>query len=193
MALANWPLVTQGLGIEPFWRVQFEKYVLLGITSSLVALPLYRAESSAADAAGWDQLSETHLGNIRAAFAGLKSDERVILFCHDPSALPFLWREATVRERISQVEQTIIGHLHTKLVFRMGRALSGFPTISFLGNGARKISGALNEAKLWKPFHVRLCPALTGIQLLKDGGWLSAELDAEAKTPARFEFHRIKW
>lgn len=193
MALANWTRATQGLRIEPFWRVQFGKYVLLGITSSLVALPLYKGDSSAADAAGWEQLSEAHLENIRAAFAGLRPDERVILFCHDPSAIPFLWREASVREKISQLEQTVVGHLHTNLVLRTGQALSGFPTITFLGKGARKISGALGEAKLWRPFRVRLCPALTGIQLLKDGGWLSAELDANAETPARFKFHRIKW
>jgi len=193
MALANWSRATQGLGIEPFWRVQFGRYVLLGITSSLVALPLYKAECNAADVAGWEQLSQAHLEDIRTAFAGLKPDERVILFCHDPSALPFLWREAAVREKISQLEQTVIGHLHTNLVLRTGRALSGFPGISFLGKGAKKISSALHDAKLWKPFRVRLCPALTGIQLLKDGGWLSAELDADAKTPVRFEFHPIKW
>lgn len=193
MALKNWTRVTQDLGIEPFWRVQFGKYVLLGITSSLVALPLYKADAPAADAAGWERLSQTHLENIRTTFSGLKLDERVILFCHDPAALPFLWREATVRERISQIEQTVIGHLHTNLVLRLGRMLSGFPTISFLGKGARKISTAIGEAKLWKPFHVRLCPALTGIQLLKDGGWLSAELDADAQSPAQFKFHPIKW
>jgi hypothetical protein len=193
MTLASWSRATQGLGIEPFWRMQLGKYVLLGITSSLVALPLYKPDSAAGDAAGWERLSQTHLENIRAAFAELKPDERVILFCHDPSALPFLWREPEVRGKISQFEQTIIGHLHTNLVLRMGRVLSGIPAISFLGKGARRISGALNEAKLWKPFHVRLCPALTGIQLLKDGGWLSAELDADAKTPARFTFHPIKW
>lgn len=193
MALASWPRVTLGLGIEPFWQVRFGKYLLLGITSSLVALPLYQADANAADAAGWEELSQTHLKNVRDAFAGLKPDERVILFCHDPSALPFLWREAAVREKISQIEQTVIGHLHTKLLLRMSRVLSGFPTISFLGKTARKLSIALGEAKLWKPFNVRLCPALTGIQLLKDGGWLSAELDEDAATPARFEFHPIKW
>jgi hypothetical protein len=193
MALANWPRVTQALCIEPFWRVQFGRYVLLGIASSLVALPLYISDSPAADRGGWAQLSETHLQNIRAAFAGLNPKERVILFCHDPAALPFLSREPAVREKISQIEQTIVGHLHTNLVFRIGRALSGFPIISFLGKGARKTSRTLNEAKLWKPFHVRLCPALSGIQLLKDGGWLSAELDEDAKTPAQFKFHPINW
>jgi hypothetical protein len=193
MALASWPRVTQGLGIEPFWRVQFGRYLLLGITSSLVALPLYKPDAPAADAPGWEQLSQIHLEQIRAAFAGLKPGERVILFCHDPSALPFLWREATVREKIFQLEQTVIGHLHTNLVLRIGQRLAGFPTISFLGRSARKISSALGQAKLWEPFHVRLCPALTGIQLLKDGGWLSAELDADAATPARFDLHPIKW
>lgn len=190
MTLASWRCATEGLGIEPFWRVQFGKYALLGITSSLVALPLFKMDLAAGDGEAWERLRERHLGQIRGAFASLKPEERVILFCHDPSALPYLWREESVRGRLSQLEQTIIGHLHTNLVLRVGRVLAGFPTISFLGKGVRRISAALGEAKLWKPFHVRLCPAPTGIELLKDGGWLSAELDADT---ARFEFHRLKW
>jgi hypothetical protein len=193
ITLASWRCATECLGIEPFWRLQFGKYVLLGITSSLVALPLFKVEMAAEDGDAWERLREHHLEQIRNAFAGLKSGERVILFCHDPSALPFLWREETVREKISQLEQTVIGHLHTNLVLRAGRALGGFPTISFLGKGARRISAALGEAKLWKPFHVRLCPAPMGIQLLKDGGWLSVELDAEARNAARFEFRPLQW
>ena len=190
MTLASWRRATEDLGIEPFWRVQFGKYVLLGITSSLVALPLFKMDLAAGEGEAWERLRENHLEQIRDAFAGLKSGERVILFCHDPSALPYLWREEAVRERISQLEQTVIGHLHTNLVLRAGRVLAGFPTISFLGQGVRRISAALGEAKLWKPFRVRLCPSPSGIQLLKDGGWLSAELDTDA---ARFEFHPLKW
>ena len=190
MTLGSWRRATEGLGIEPFWRVQFGKYVLLGITSSLVALPLFKMDLAAGEGEAWDRLRENQLEQIRNAFACLKPAERVILFCHDPSALPYLWREETVRVRISQLEQTIIGHLHTNLVLRVGRVLAGFPTISFLGKGVRRISTALGEAKFWKPFRVRLCPAPMGIQLLKDGGWLSAELDADA---ARFEFHPLQW
>ncbi|HLX70971.1 MAG TPA: metallophosphoesterase, partial [Verrucomicrobiae bacterium] len=193
MRLASWRSATEHLGIEPFWRVQFGKYILLGITSSLVALPVFKMDLAAGDAEAWEQLRARHLEQIRAAFAGLKSGERVILFCHDPSALPYLWHEETVREKISQLEQTIIGHLHTNLVLRTGRVLAGFPTISFLGKGARRISTALGQASLWKPFRVRLCPAPMGIQLLKDGGWLSIELDADATNAARFEFHPLKW
>lgn len=191
MTLASWQNATSGLGIEPFWRVQFGRNVLLGITSSLVALPLLKTEMLAGEAEAWERLRECHLEKIREAFASLKSGERVVLFCHDPSALPYLWREQMVREKISHLEQTIIGHLHTNLVLRAGRVLAGFPTVSFLGMGARRISAALGEAKLWKLFRVRLCPAPMGVQLLKDGGWLSAELDAQGA--ARFQFHPLKW
>lgn len=193
MTLASWRRATGNLAIEPFWRRQFGEYVLLGITSSLVALPLYRTDLTGGDAAEWERLREIHLENIRAAFAALKSSQRVILFCHDPTALPFLWQEESVRAQISQVEQTVIGHLHSNLLLRVGLALSGFPTITFLGNEPRRISAALGEAKRWKPFRVRLCPALTGIQFLKDGGWLSADLDEAAQLPARFEFHALRW
>ena len=50
---------------------------------------------------------------------------------------------------------------------------------------------ALHEARLWRPFHVRLCSALAGIELLKDGGYCTIELDPEARHPARFRFHPL--
>jgi hypothetical protein len=53
------------------------------------------------------------------------------------------------------------------------------------------MSTALGEARHWKPFRVRLCPSLSGIELLKDGGFLTAELDADARQPAKFHLHRI--
>jgi hypothetical protein len=193
MALASWPRLVEELKIEPFWRVQLGKNVLLGMTSSLVALPLYKMDSSPDVVAQWERLREVHLQKIREAFGNLKSDERVLLFCHDPAALPFLWQEEIVREKLSQVEQTIIGHYHSGLILGNLRRLSGIPRISFLGKGVAKLSGALGEARQWKPFRVRLCPAITGIQLLKDGGWLTVELDEDAIRPAKFEFHPLKW
>ena len=50
---------------------------------------------------------------------------------------------------------------------------------------------ALNEARKWKEFRVRLCPSLAGIVLLKDGGFLTVQLDAEARSPAKFQFHAL--
>jgi Calcineurin-like phosphoesterase len=193
MRLESWRRAVEGLGLEPFWRAQLGSYVLLGVTSSLLALPLLKMDTAAGEAAEWERLRAIHLENIRAAFAALKPGERVLLFCHDPSALPFLWQEAAVREKISQVEQTVIGHLHSPLLLANSRALSLLPPVRFLGKGAAKISAALRESRGWQPFRVRLCPALTGIQLLKDGGYLTAELAADASRPARFEFHPLRW
>ena len=139
----------------------------------------------------WGQLRSRHLDEIRRAFAALRLPQRVLLFCHDPTALPFLWREESVRGKLSHVEQTIIGHLHSNLILWKSRLLSGMPPVRFLGHSVLRMSAALNEARHWRPFHVRLCPALAGIELLKDGGWLEAKLDAEGQQPAQFQFHPI--
>jgi hypothetical protein len=114
-----------------------------------------------------------------------------LIFCHDPTALPFLWREEAIRSRLPQIEHTIIGHLHTNLVLWNSRLLAGMPPIRCLGHTVRRLSTALHEARLWRPFHVRLCPALAGIELLKDGGFCTIELDPEARHPACFRFHRL--
>src|SRR5439155_16539093 len=109
-------------------------------------------------------------------FTELQPNQRVMLFCHDPTALPFLWREDAVRSKLPQIEQTVIGHLHSGLILWKSRVLAGIPRIGFLGHTAKRLSAALSEARSWQPFHGRLCPALAGIELLKDGGYLTAEL-----------------
>jgi hypothetical protein len=141
----------------------------------------------------WRRLAAEHLKQIRAAFQALEPRQKVLLFCHDPSALPFLWRDEIVRAKLEQIEQTIIGHLHTNLVFRASRWLSGMPVIRGLGHTTLRLSSALSEARRWRPFKVRLCPSPTGIQLLKDGGFYTVELEESATQPAKFQFHRLKW
>jgi hypothetical protein len=191
MRLASWLRARQDLGLEPFWQLPLGKYLLLGITSSLVALPVFISETLPSEREEWERLRADHLALIRQAFAALPTDHRVLLFCHDPTALPFLWREATVRQKLPKIEQTIIGHLHSNLILRESKLLSGMPKITFLGNTARRLSTALNEARHWRPFNVRLCPSLAGIELLKDGGYYFAELDPDARQPARFAFHPL--
>jgi hypothetical protein len=115
----------------------------------------------------------------------------VLLFCHDPTALPFLWREESVRRRLPQVEQTIIGHLHTRLILWKSRVLSGIPPIRFLDRNVSRFSSALHEAHHWWPFQVRLCPALSGTELLNDGGYYTVQIDPTANQPARFTFHPL--
>jgi len=105
--------------------------------------------------------------------------------------LPFLWQEESVRRRLPQIEQTVIGHLHTRLILWKSRVLSGIPPVRFLGNSVRKFTSALHAAHHWWPFKVRLCPALSGIELLNDGGYCTVEIDPTAKLPARFKFHPL--
>jgi hypothetical protein len=193
LRLASWPRATEGLGLRPLWQFAWGRYVFLGVTSTLLALPVYEREMPPVERAEWEALRAAHIEEVRAAFAGLGPHQRVLLFCHDPTALPFLARIREVAERLPQVEATVIGHLHSELILRTGRLLTGMPPIRFLGVSVRRMSTALSEGRLWRPFNVRLCPSLTGIQLLKDGGWLTVELDADAWHPAKFRFHPLPW
>jgi len=189
MRLASWQSTTGSLELKPFWQLAIGNYVLMGVASPLIALPANQPETLPEEWPAWLKLRDTHLAEISAAFDALKSEQRVLLFCHDPTALPFLWREDSVRRRLPQIEQTVIGHLHTRLILWKSRLLSGIPPIRFLGNSVRRFSSALHEAHHWWPFRVRLCPALSGIELLNDGGYYTVEMDPSAKIPARFIFH----
>jgi hypothetical protein len=192
MRLASWRRARQDLGLEPLWQVEIGHYVLLGVTSSLLALKLFEPDLLADEREEWRRLAAEHGAAVRRTFAALKPSQHVLLFLHDPSALPFLWRDEIVRGKIPQIEQTIIGHLHSNLVLRAGRLLSGIPPIRFLGNSVARMSAALAEARHWRPFQVRLCPSLAGIELQKDGGYYTVELDEDARQPARFLFQPLE-
>jgi len=191
LRIASYHQARKGLGLEPFWSVELGNYVLFGVVSTLLALPVFEPEILPEERAEWEALRREHLEEIRRAFSSLKSHQRVLLFCHDPTALPFLWREDAVRAKLPQIERTIIGHLHSPLIYFKSRVLSGMPVIHFLGHTPRRLSSALRQARQWKPFNVLLCPSLSGIQLLKDGGFYVAEIDPEARQPATFRFHRL--
>jgi hypothetical protein len=191
MRLASWKSATESLSLQPFWQFAIGNYVLIGVTSSLIALPANQPDTLPEEWPEWLKLREAHIAEIRAAFNALKPEQRVLLFCHDPTALPFLWREESVRSRLPQIEQTVIGHLHTRLILWKSWLLSGIPRIRFLGNSVRKFTSALHEAHHWWPFNVRLCPALSGIELLNDGGYFTVEIDPAAKLQAQFTFHPL--
>ena len=191
MRVASWYCAQKELGLRPFWKVSLGNYVLMGVVSSLVALPIFEPDTLPDEREEWKRLRVEHMAEIQEGFATLQPQQRVVLFCHDPTALPFLWRETVIRERVGQIEQTIIGHLHSNLILWKSKLLAGMPRIGFLEHTARRLSAALREARHWRPFKVRLCPCLAGIELLKDGGYLTAELDLEENTPARFLRHRL--
>jgi hypothetical protein len=191
MRLASWRRAQDFLGLRPFWQLTIGRYVLIGVVSSLVALPVFEPDTLPEERREWEQLRSAHLAEIRSAFDALEPDQRVLLFCHDPTALPFLGEEPAVEARLPQIEQTIIGHLHSNLILWKSRWLAGMPRLSFLGHTAKRLSTALRRASHWKPFHVRLCPSLAGIELLKDGGYLTAVLDPEGHQPVQFHRHRL--
>ena len=191
MRLASWRRATEGLGLQPFWRLDLGNYALMGVASSLIAYSIFEPDMLPEERPAWQSLRAEHLNEIRRAFNALKPNQRVLLFCHDPTALSFLWREEAVRNKLPQIEQTIVGHLHSNLILWKSRLLAGMPRISFLGHSVKRFSTALRDARHWRPFKVRLCPALAGIELLKDGGYYTASLDREARQPVRFQFHRL--
>jgi hypothetical protein len=191
MRVASWHRAQTELGLQPFWQLRLGRYMLIGVVSSLVALPVFEPDTLPEERAEWHGLRADHLAEIRQRFAALSSEQRVLLFCHDPTALPFLWELPEVRNRVNQIEQTVIGHLHSNLYLWKSRCLAGMPPITFLGHTAKRLSSALHRAKYWKPFKVRLCPSLAGIELLKDGGFLKAELDLDGNLPAQFRTHRL--
>ncbi len=193
LRLSSYERCVNGLDLKPFWQVAIGDYALIGVTSTLVALPVYAREGLPAESSAWERLRSDHLAEVRAAFNALKPSQRILLFCHDPTALPFLWREDSVRRKLPQIERTIIGHLHSPLMLHQARMLAGAPRIAFLGHTPLRWTSALREARHWKPFNILLCPALTGIELLKDGGYYSARLYAEKERPAQFAFRRLVW
>jgi predicted MPP superfamily phosphohydrolase len=190
MRAASWDRTLE-LSLDPFWSREVGDYVLMGVASSLIALPVYEPEVLPEERAIWQELRHLHLEEIGRAFSSLHPSQRVLLFCHDPTALPFLWGERAVQLKLSQVAATIIGHLHSKLFFWESRVLAGMPRIKFLGNSIRRMSTALNEAKRWQSFRVQLCPSLAGIELLRDGGYLRFDLASQGHPGHRVHFRRF--
>ncbi len=193
LRLASFRKAQISLGLLPFWKRELGRYLLVGITSTVVAWPIYEPEALPGERIEWERLRHDHMAEIRETFAALDPSQRVLLFCHDPSALPFLWQDEMVRAKLPQIERTIIGHLHSNVIFRLSGWLSGMPSVRFLGHTPRRLSEALRESRHWLPFKPLLCPSTSGIQLLKDGGYLVASLDLSGRKPAHFELHRLQW
>lgn len=191
LRLASWRRATAELGIKPFWMKSIGHYVLMGFVSSLVALPVFEPETLPVERAEWWELRMHHMDQIRTGFGAVQTGQRVILFCHDPTALPFLLSDPYIAKKLHHIEYTIIGHLHTTLILGASRVLSGVPHIRFAGNTVRRLTHALRMAKQWRPFNLRLCPSLAGSQLLKDGGFGVLELDLAGPSPATWTVHRL--
>ncbi len=192
MRLASWDRVQNDLMIQPCWQRELGAYVLLGVASSVIALPAFERDTLPEERTRWQEIRREHLLSIEQALAKLSPNQKLILFCHDPTALPYLWREPTIQSRLAQIEATIIGHLHSPLILWKSRLLAGMPPLSFLGYSIHRMSAALRKARTWRHFNVRLCPAVAGIELLKDGGFAQLTLDESGQKPLRFEVRQFR-
>lgn len=191
LRLESWRAAREDLALESFWTHRLGKYLLVGITSTLAALPVFEREALPEEIEEWRRLRLEHMNQINHAFESLGPEDRVILFCHDPTALPFLHAERPVWGRLPQIERTILGHLHTRLIFWESKLLAGMPPIRGCGTSIRRMTTALHEARKWKHFNPLLCPSLAGIELFKCGGFYTAAIDPEARRPAEFTLHRV--
>lgn len=192
LRLASWHRAHAELGLAGCWRLDLGRYVLVGVASTVLALPIFEPDMLPEEHEEWQRVRAEHLAQIREVFSGLGADRRVILFCHDPTALPFLGREPAVRACLPQVELTVIGHLHSNLVLWKSRMLCGMPRLTFLGATVARMSGALRRSREWRPFRVRLCPSLAGLQLERGGGWCSLELAPTGDAPLVWRTHRLR-
>lgn len=194
LRMESWRRCTDTLALEAVWRRDFGPWSLVGIASTPAALPVFAPEMLPSERSDWESVGRTVRNQFCAVLDSIPPDRRILLFVHDPSALPFLAREASVAGRLPQVAQTILGHLHTPSIFRVAQGLAGMPRIGFLGNTVRRYSSALREARVWRQFRTVLCPSPTGIQLLKDGGWLELDLPLDSAGPEfRVRRHRLPW
>lgn len=189
--LESWERVRHDLEIEPLWTRQLGSYLLVGIASPVVAFPAYEPEAKPEERPIWWRIRDNYMRELSALFSGLHPKQRVILFCHDPTALPFLHDQKAIRERIHQIETTVVGHLHTPMIYGVSRLLAGMPQIDLLGNTVRRHSEALNKADCWPLFKPQLCPSPSGSQLLKDGGICKLTLDMEGTDPVRARVMRL--
>ncbi|MDA7915997.1 metallophosphoesterase [Verrucomicrobia bacterium] len=164
------------------WKKQHDNLVIIGVNATLIALPALARDMLPEEVAEWQHHRKEHIDWINSTFDALGSDEQVILFCHDPTALPYLHEMKSVRNRLTQIEHTVIGHLHSQWILTTAGYISGFPIINFLGAGVQRVSHGLNQAKCWKDFNLLFCPALDGIKWHKGASVL---LDIDAKDPER--------
>ncbi len=192
LRLTSWHRAHDDLGLKAFWVRDFGAYRLMGMVSSLITLPIFEPDALPDEVPEWRRLRAEHLAQIIQGFETLAPGQKLILFCHDPTALPFLWREPAIRNRLGQLEQTVIGHLHTNLVVWQSRILAGIPQIQFLGRQVARLTAALREARYWRPFKIRLCPTLSGIELWRQSGFYEARLDPTGRRPAQFIWRRLK-
>lgn len=160
------------LGLESLWHHSEGRIHLVGVNSTLLTLSLFLPEALPGEIPAWQERAAAYRGNLRELFAGLPDDARILLFCHDPSALGALADIPEVRARLDQVEKTVLGHLHSPSLLRPSRWLARLPAWTPRYPIARIIAQGVRSAGCWDLFRPIVCPATFGAGRLFSGGLL---------------------
>lgn len=192
--IASFNRWTQELEFPAWWERSIHHWRLIGVCSTLAAFPVYETEFPQSELSAWKELYQSQLSWLQQCFDSIEPRERIILFCHDPSALGFLHALPEIQKKLSQIAVTWVGHMHTPLVEKAASIFSGVPPITQFGTSIRRFSTALQKAAAWKDFRMRLCPSPSGSELLRDGGYFEMVLhhDASIQSPLSI-FHPNPW
>jgi hypothetical protein len=174
------------LGIPTFWHEVDEDFHLIGINSSLFTLEQFLPEALAHEIPEWEQRRKRHHAEVNHCFRHLPAKARVLLFCHDPGALPALAQLPAVRNRLVQIERTIIGHLHSPGLLKLARLLPRKPGAwKPRYPVARIIAHGLEGVDAWAQFRPVVCPSTFGTGHHIRGGLLFLEKDARGRLIVR--------
>lgn len=188
--LASLDVGEQLLGIRSFWHEQVEDFQLVGVNSSLITLDHFLPEALTEEIPEWKRRRDEHERLVTETFAALPDDARVILFCHDPSALGLLINQPVINDKKRHIELTVLGHLHEPRLLKLIQRLPKLPEWKPRYPVARIISEGIRNAKTWSHFNPIVCPSPFGTGHHLSGGLLYIEKNADHKPIARR--HRIK-
>jgi hypothetical protein len=188
--LGSLELGEKTLGIPSFWHEIDEDIHLIGVNSSLFTLDLFLPEALTAEIPEWRRRRAEHIEHVSHAFDGLPDHARVLLFCHDPSALTALSQIPIVVERLDQIEMTVIGHLHSPTLLHLARWLPKAKGWRPKYPVARIIAHGLEGARSWDMFNPVVCPSTFGTGHHVSGGLLFIEKNLRGELVSRR--HRVR-
>lgn len=176
----------KALGIPSFWHVVDEDFHLIGVNSSLFNLDLFLPEALHHEVPEWKRRRAEHIEHVRHAFDGLPRHARVILFCHDPSALTLLAQVPVVQRRLAHIELTVVGHLHSPSLLKLAKfAAKSAKNWKPKYPVARIIARSLEGVKTWAQFNPVVCPSTFGTGHHVGGGLLLIEREADGTLVTR--------
>ncbi|MCS6771644.1 MAG: metallophosphoesterase [Kiritimatiellae bacterium] len=190
--LASLEAGERDLRIPSFWHDKAPGgFHLIGINSSLLTLDFFLPEALEEEVPEWHRRRAEHLREVAESFESLPREARVILFCHDPSALAVLAGLPVIQRRLTQIEMTVVGHLHSPTLLRVARYAARLSGLRPRYPVARIVAKGLEGARSWAQFKPVVCPSTFGTGHHVAGGLLWIEPNDEGRLVAqRVRVHR---